>query len=171
MNILGATLVDLRLIYNVSIDASTFFMVSIQLGYLLGALVGWSYRWLNRQLVLAFFLVVLAISYALVPHYPTFWVAIVACISNGIGGGAWDSSSGFWMVEMWPVGNAGLLQLMQFMYGCGTALAPLLAAPYVRGEALVENGRNITAQDRVHALAVPYVFCGIGPVIGNESEK
>ena len=102
MNILGATLVDLRFIYGVSIDTSSYLPMVTQLGYLLGSLVGWLYRWLNRQLVLTFFIALFGIATALFPHYPSFWVAIVAFTFSGIGGAAWDAGSSFWIVEMGP---------------------------------------------------------------------
>lgn len=70
------------------------------------------------------------------------------------------------MVEIFPIGNAGMLQFMQFMYGGGTVLAPLLAGPFVRGEKMFDDdlGRNITASDRKHSLTIPFLVTGVGPV-------
>ena len=91
-NIFGPVLVDLRFIYNVSVDASSYFSVATQIGYLLGSLVGWLYRWLNRQLTLAFFILVMGLTSAAVPHFQSFGVAIAALVVNGIASGAWDSA-------------------------------------------------------------------------------
>ncbi len=71
---------------------------------------------------------------------------------------------------MWPQGNDMLLQLVQFCYGVGSVVAPLIVAPYVSGEktnftdsTTGQLVRNITAEDRVHALTVP--FAGIGAAL------
>lgn len=70
---------------------------------------------------------------------------------------------------MWPQGNDMLLQLVQFCYGVGSVVAPLIVAPYVSGEKTnftdSKTGQmiNITAEDRVHALTVP--FAGIGAAL------
>lgn len=68
-------------------------------GYLLGALAGFLYRWLNRQLALSVFVAAMGATLALVPHYGRLTYALPFFVINGIGAGAWDSASGFWIVE------------------------------------------------------------------------
>lgn len=173
VNILGATLVDLRFIFGVEIDVISYIPVCVAVGYLLGALAGWLYKWLNRQLMLGLFILLMAGTVAVLPHYGTLALAFPALVLNGIGGGAWDSASGFWAVEMWPVGNDAMLQLVQFMYGAGSVVAPLLAAPFVYGEKNVTEigGENvtITAADRIHRLTLPFAIVGGNLLIGEMS--
>lgn len=68
-------------------------------GYLLGALAGFLYRWLNRQLMLSLFVAAMGATLGLVPHYGALAFAFPFFVINGVGAGAWDSASGFWIVE------------------------------------------------------------------------
>ena len=140
-------------------------------GYLLGAMIGWLYKWLPRQPVLVIMVALMGATTMATAHYPSFALAIASLLVNGIASGAWDTSSGFWIVELFPTGNAALLQLQQALYGFGSVAAPLLAAPFVKGETLVEptgpNGTNvtITPEDRVHNLTLPFIYAGAGHLL------
>lgn len=141
-------------------------------GYLLGAMIGWLYKWLPRQPVLVAMVALMGATTMATAHYPSFALAIGSLLVNGIASGAWDTSSGFWIVELFPTGNAALLQLQQALYGFGSVAAPLLAAPFVKGETLVEptggpNGTNvtITPEDRVHNLTLPFIYAGAGHLL------
>lgn len=140
-------------------------------GYLLGALIGWLYKWLPRQPVLVFMVAMMGASTMATAHYPNFAMAIISLLVNGIASGAWDASSGFWIVELFPTGNAALLQFQQATYGFGSVAAPLLAAPFVKGDTLEEptgpNGTNvtITPADRVHNLTLPFIYAGAGHIL------
>lgn len=68
---------------------------------------------------------------------------------------------------MWPESNAGMLQVMQFMFGVGAIVAPLLSAPFVKGEAIVDAANStITPADRTQALTLPFAITGIVPILG-----
>ena len=71
------------------------------------------------------------------------------------------------MIEIFPIGNAGMLQFLQFMYGVGSVIAPLLVAPFVKGEQLVNNstGLPITPEDRIQSLTMPFVVSGVGSAL------
>lgn len=85
----------------------------------------------------------------------------------GIGSGAWDSSTSIWLVEMWPVGHGAMLQINQFLFGIGTILAPILVAPFVHGEeVMTASNETITEDDRIKALAVPFIISGVIQGIG-----
>ena len=75
-----------------SLDESTYFTVAVNIGYLSGSLGFWVYGRLNRQLVMAFFVLVMGVSSALVPHYGSFWMLMGGFVLYGIGTGAWDSA-------------------------------------------------------------------------------
>lgn len=83
---------DLRFIYGVSINTSSYFTVAVQVGYLLGSLFGWLYRWINRQLALAVFILIMGVTSALTPHYRQFWITLAAFVLCGIASGAWDAA-------------------------------------------------------------------------------
>lgn len=71
------------------------------------------------------------------------------------------------MIEIFPVGNAGMLQFLQFCYGLGAVIAPFLVAFFVKGEATVdaETGQAITVTDRINLLTVPFLVSGIGSAL------
>ena len=117
--------------------------------------------------MLILFVLTLAITTALVPHYGTLCVALLALSLAGLGDGGYDAASAVWLVEMWPLGNSIFLQASQFMYGLGTIVAPLLASPFVYGEELVtEDNRTLTVQDRIEALALPFQINGVIQGVG-----
>ena len=80
------------------------------------------YRYINRQLCLTFFVLLLAATLVFLPSYGKLWIMFVMMIVNNIGAGAWDSSTSVWLVDMWPVGNAAFLQGNQMMYGLGSTI-------------------------------------------------
>lgn len=85
-------LVDLRIIYSVSLNESSYFTVATNIGYLSGSLGFWVYGRLNRQLMMSFFVLVMGLASAMVPHYGSFWALMGGFIAIGIGTGAWDSA-------------------------------------------------------------------------------
>jgi len=130
-------------------------------------LAGWLYKWLNRQLMLAFFVFLLTGSVALIPHYGHLSIALVALCLNGIGDGGYDAGSSSWLVEMLPEGNSIFLQASQFMYGLGSIVAPMMVAPYVYGEALVDrNNQTLTVDMRKSGLSIPFGLNGLMQGIG-----
>ena len=163
----GATLVDLRFIYSVSLNVVSYFPVATGIGYLIGSLASYLYRHFNRQLMLILFVMLMAVTITFLPHYGLFYIALPALVLNGIGSGAWDSATSIWLVDMWPIGNSPILQGSQFMYGVGSIVAPILVSNFVYGEAAVDaNNRTITAQDRIDALTTPFAIVGMIQLIG-----
>ena len=177
MNILGATLVDLRFIYGVSLDRISYVPIAVSIGYLLGSLAGLLYkRFLNRQLMLVFFTFSLAITITFVPFYSNLTYALIALTILGLGDGGYDAASSVLIIEMWS-GSASesvctaMLQALQAMYGAGSIVAPILAAPFVHGEATSivssDNGLNqtLTVQRRIDDLVLPFAVDGFLQVI------
>lgn len=163
----GATLVDLRFIFSVSLNVIAYMPVAMGVGYLIGSLASYLYRYFNRQLMLIFFVLLMAGSIAFLPYYGSLLFALAALVLNGIGSGAWDSATSIWLVDMWPIGNSAILQGSQFMYGLGSIVAPMLVSPFVYGEANVTaDNQTLTIEDRIHALTYPFAVCGLIQAIG-----
>lgn len=83
-----------------------------------------------------------ALTLMFLPFYQHYWVAFMMMVLSNVGAGGWDSCTSLWLVELWPTKNSAILQANQFMYGVGSILAPLLAAPFLHGiqsEVLVGN--------------------------------
>lgn len=161
VNLLGSTLVDLRFIFGVSLNTISYLPVATGVGYLLGSLSSYTYRYLNRQLMLIGFVILMAVTTAFVPHYGSLEIALPSLVLYGIGSGAWDSATSIWLVDMWPVGNSAVLQGSQFLYGVGAIVAPFLVSPFVYGDVT-----NITVEQRVKELAIPYEIGGAVQVFG-----
>ncbi|KAH9395222.1 hypothetical protein TYRP_020981 [Tyrophagus putrescentiae] len=180
VNILGATLVDLRFIYGVSLDRISYVPIAVSIGYLLGSLAGLLYkRFLNRQLMLVFFTFSLAITITFVPFYSNLTYALIALTILGLGDGGYDAASSVLIIEMWS-GSASesictaMLQALQAMYGAGSIVAPILAAPFVHGEATsiavpgdnnVQFNQTLTVQRRIDDLVLPFAVDGFLQVI------
>ena len=106
------------------------------------------------------------------PFYGNLWLAFAMMVLSSIGAGGWDAAASIWIVELWPVKNSAILQGNQFMYGLGTIAAPLLASSFVYGtknETIIGNvTREITPEDRIHALAFPFGINGLVQGFGRE---
>jgi len=77
---------------------------------------------------------VLGVGTALVPFCPNLILLYICSLISQTGSGAWDNANSIWLIEMWQQRSPAILQFSQFMYGTGTMLGPLLAAPFLTGE-------------------------------------
>ena len=118
------------------------------------------------------------------PFYGTIIIFFIATTLNGIGAGAWDSSQSAWLVEMWSEQGSAVMQGVQFMYGFGNIILPILVSPFLHGELSDEvNHSNhtinetiaelsdhsadiVTAAQRQRSLAIPFSIAGISMISG-----
>ncbi|CAG2172569.1 unnamed protein product [Oppiella nova] len=138
------------------------------LGYLIGSLVGFLYKYINRQMTLIVMTTILGIFTALMPFCTNVYLLYIRC-------GGWDSSNAVWVFEMWKDKSPPVLQLSQMMFGLGAILAPILARPFVRGD--ISNTTTATVPpfgttvpsvdeninysfDRRPELEIPYMISG-----------
>lgn len=77
---------DLRFIYGVTLDTVSYIVVAQQVGQLTGAMAGWLYKWINRQLMLTVLVAIWAVTIILAPHYGQFAILLVCIVLNGVGG-------------------------------------------------------------------------------------
>ena len=136
-------------------------------------------RWINRQLLLSFSVLLQALLLFFLPFYGHYWLAFAMVLLSNAGCGVWDSATSLWIVELWPVRNSAVLQINQFAFGLGTIVAPLIAAPFVHGTAtelmrlrVSESGeeRNetvpLTVDERIGLLAIPFAITGVVQAVG-----
>ena len=165
-NILHSTLTDLGYIYHGSKKAIDYFDTCYFSGFILGTCGNLLYSLINRQLSLVFFIILMAVTITLIPHYGTIHLAYIFIVFNGIGAGAWEAGNYIWLIEVWPSRIVELFQFNQFIYYLGAAVIPLLTAPFVFNHALVDDeNRTITLSDRKMALAFPYTLVGYIQII------
>lgn len=174
-------MVDMAKVYNVSLNIMSNGLVSNSLGYMLGTLAPFSYRWLNRQLVFSIFVILLGLSNTLLPLFNTVWVLYLLLALIGVFMGVLSSSNSMWLIDMYPdVAITAVLQGQVICYGLGTILvstnllfyfvftnflflkAPILAAPYIYGvQNVTESGQFLTPQLRRQNLMVPFSINGV----------
>lgn len=97
-------------------------------------LVGFLYKYINRQITLIGLILLTAVFSALIPYSETVWHLYLAIFINGLGLGVWTNGKTVWLIEMWRQRSTPVLQLSAFMYGIGTFVGPLVAKPYLTGE-------------------------------------
>jgi hypothetical protein len=91
------------------------------------------YKYLNRQLIIAFLLSLMAISSTLIPFTTSVWQLYTCALIFGTGTGAWIAAYNVWLIEIWQQKAGHVLFLSQLMYGTGAVLGPLLDRPYLTG--------------------------------------
>ena len=135
-----------------------------------------SYKYLNRQLVIAITYIVLTISCAVTPILPSVWLLFVSAFINGVASGCVSSSYPVWLMEIWKGWSANMLQLSEFAFGIGSILAPVIMRPYLVGEIGPNNVQygltyfgiehigddgGVSAEERKASLMWPTIITGI----------
>ncbi|XP_054161703.1 uncharacterized protein LOC128959723 [Oppia nitens] len=125
-------------------------------GFIGGTFVGLTYRYLNRQLVVAVCFVILAIATAVLPVLPNLPVLYVCSIVWGFCFSVIMCSYTVWTVELWPTSSAPVLYIEDFAYGIGSTLASAILKPYLTGKVAA----NVEV-DRRSKLMWPFITIGI----------
>ncbi|CAG2102989.1 unnamed protein product, partial [Medioppia subpectinata] len=165
-NILAPTMVDMKFMFRTSMSLISYVITLGGVGYMIGSLSGFLYRWINRQITLIIMTVIMGVFCALMPICTNLWQLYLCYFTLSLGSGAWDSSNAVWAIEMWADNSPPVLQLSQMMSGLGSILAPLLVRPYLTGD-LSDDRLNSTANDllnllvnRRSRLTLPYMVTG-----------
>lgn len=119
-NLTGPTLVDLRYVYYTQMDMMAYLASLLAFGYMAGALVTSIMSYFNRQIAIAFAILLQSLTLGAMPHCGVFfdiednrglYLLYVVAVIYGIGGGIFDSSFNLWIVEMWPRRSEPVLQV------------------------------------------------------------
>lgn len=160
-------MVDLSFIYGTSINSFSSVNIAFCVGYMIGSLANLLYSRINRQLALASLVSLQALALLLLPYYGHLPLLFAMMMLMNIGAGSWEAAASVWLVEMWPLGNAAILQGQMFSYGLGSISAPLLASPFVHGtKTMTAENVTITVEDRIDLLSVPFTIAGILQALG-----
>ncbi|CAG2116561.1 unnamed protein product [Medioppia subpectinata] len=145
------------------------------LGYIAGSLIGFLYKWVNRQLAITVTTAMLGVFILLMPLCPNVYLAILCMFLSSIGNGCFDSSNAVWLIEMWDTKSPSLLMLGAMMYGLGSILAPALARPFVSTDAEPTDGTTLASVTteapidytyRRQQLVIPYMIAGGTTLVG-----
>ncbi|CAG2121866.1 unnamed protein product, partial [Medioppia subpectinata] len=92
---------------------------------------GFIHNYLNRQLMVSFYLLLMSISTALTPLLKSFKTFMVLSVFFGLGEGGFDTACHAWILEMWENDNGPYMQALHFTFGLGTLLAPLISFQFL----------------------------------------
>ena len=169
----GTTFVDLKYILHSSIEKISLVILFQSCGCLLGScckinvaspklqnfimliftsLVGFTYKWLNRQLTMAIALFIFSIVVVLIPFSAELWQLYMCSFVVGIGYGVYFNSYNVWILELFKDKAGPVIQLSGFIFGIGTILGPLLYQSYVTG------GIQLHPDDQFSALSIDDLF-------------
>ncbi|XP_054154679.1 uncharacterized protein LOC128953228 [Oppia nitens] len=84
-----------------------------------------------------------------VPYCTRLWQYYLCAFIFGMGAGAWTTAYNVWLIELWSDKSELVLFVSQLMYGIGASLGPLIDAPYLTGELVVEHHQQ---QHPVHTM-------------------
>ena len=94
-------------------------------------LVGFLFKYINRQLTLVVALTVFGLTTLLMPTNPNLVLFYFFGLVSGIGAGCLDIVQTAWLIEMWSHKSGSILQLSEFCYGLGIIIGPQLVGPFL----------------------------------------
>ncbi|OWF48975.1 sodium-dependent glucose transporter 1 [Mizuhopecten yessoensis] len=132
---LGPILLDLALITNVGLEATSTYIIIIGVGYILGSFLGGMvYERLSRPLTLFFTCLILAAMEFSIPYCRQYWIMMIILFLNGACEGIIDTVANTEMVSMWGKSIESWMQGMYFMFAVGAVISPLVTAPFLAPE-------------------------------------
>ncbi|CAG2100450.1 unnamed protein product [Medioppia subpectinata] len=98
----------------------------------------------NRQLILTFLLMLMGCTIAVVPICPNLIVFNIVGALCGYGSGGLDTALVVWIVEVWEQKSHLYLGGVEFFFGVGLCIAPIILRPYLPDFSLDDIHLNIT---------------------------
>lgn len=173
----GPTLIDLKIIYQTETSKISILFTFCAIGYTIGALSGFLFKFVNRQMMIGLFLISFGLLTSLFPHCKSIYLLYVCGMLQCITLGGIDAGHNVWIMEIWQEKSSTVLQGARFACGLGAILSPLIVKPFITGQL---NQHNSTLQqtntsynddgiDREAKLTIPYCingsFCLIGGIL------
>ena len=161
----------MKYIMNTTMPLISLHPVLETVGYTLGTFVGLAYRWLNRQLVMALFFIILSVISACTPLLSQLWLLCVFALIMGFGSSINVSGYIVWTIEQWKDKSAPVLQTNALGFGLGSVICTSVLGPYLTGEvrstnnklmngSQVNNSQNyteISIEERRDKLLIPSI--------------
>ncbi|CAG2107943.1 unnamed protein product [Medioppia subpectinata] len=176
ITIFPPAMVDMKFIFNTSMTYISLVSTFTAVGYVIGSMAGFLYKYIDRQVTMIVMSFCMAIFTTLIPFCPNIWLLYLCSFIACIGGGAWDSSTSVWIIELWGDQSAPWLQISGLLYGVGCIVSPMIIKPYLTGDLThgvdtsadslasimnstsVEDINNIV--NRRELIQVPYMIVG-----------
>lgn len=101
-----------------------------------------------------------AVLTAAVPHVTVLWPLLLIFVLNGTCLGFFEAACNVTMLYLWGREAMPFMQALNFMYGSGAMIAPLIAEPFliVRNESEDSETRNTSIPDIFHPEEVMLVY-------------
>ncbi|XP_054162131.1 uncharacterized protein LOC128960085 [Oppia nitens] len=127
-------MVDMKYILNTSMRWVSLFSTFETTGYCLGTFMSFLFRYLNRQLTISVFFILLTIASASIPLVPEVWVLFVCAFVLGFSSSVFSCSTCVWVIELWRNTKVPIVQIMEMGFSIGNVLCIVSMKPYLVGE-------------------------------------
>ena len=147
MGIRGPTLQDLRQQVGVSVLLISYTLTVRAAGHCVGSFVtGFLYNKINFLLSSSAVFIIAAVVTLLVPLATSLTQLLVIFTIYGISFGYYDAGCNIFLLHLWGTEVSAYMQGLQFMYGAGSLIAPLIAQPFLMRN-LTESTEAIEATE------------------------
>lgn len=134
--VVGPTLIELAGLFQTTIEQICLIYTVRSAGYTCGSLSGFLFKYINRQLIFVFFMIVMGITLTLMPHCTSLTYLFILAGINGFSIGSFDTAINVWVLEIWAKDSGPFMQALHFTYGIGSFVAPLICEPFLSSEAV-----------------------------------
>ncbi|RWS20204.1 sodium-dependent glucose transporter 1-like protein [Leptotrombidium deliense] len=134
--------------------ASISIMFSVRsVFYSLGAVsLGCLFNKWNRQILFAMCMLIIAISFVLIPIIPKYDLFLKLACATGYALGGVDTAANVLILEMWGKDSNAYLQALHLCFALGTVFGPLMCTPFISQE-------SISSQlQRESKILIPYAI-------------
>ncbi|XP_054161689.1 uncharacterized protein LOC128959709 [Oppia nitens] len=158
-------MVDMKYILDTDIKLISLQTTFETIGNTVGTFVGLTYKWLNRQIVMAIAFIMMSVLYACTPLLTSLWQLYVIAFLFGVGSTVNISAYIVWTIELWQHRSAPVLQFNALGFGLGTFIGTTVMSMYTTGN--IEPGKPLVPVDvRQDRLTVPsIVLCSVLTIV------
>ncbi|XP_054161690.1 uncharacterized protein LOC128959710 [Oppia nitens] len=150
-------MVDMKYILDTEIKLISLHTTIDTIGYTMGTFVGLTYKWLNRQIVMAIAFIMMSGLYACTPLLTSLWQLYLFSFLFGFGSSINISGFIVWTIELWQPRSAPVLLLNSLGFGLGTIIGTAVTSMYTTGN--IEPDKPLVPVDvRRDRLTVPSLF-------------
>ncbi|XP_054161684.1 uncharacterized protein LOC128959706 [Oppia nitens] len=158
-------MVDMKYILDTEIKLISLQTTIDTIGNTLGSFVGLTYKWLNRQIVMAIAFIMMSVLYACTPLLTSLWQLYLIAFLFGVGSTINVSGYVVWTIELWQHRSAPVLQFNAVGFGLGSIIATAVMSMYTTGN--IEPDKPLVTVDvRRDRLTVPsIVLCSVLSIV------
>ncbi|XP_054161682.1 uncharacterized protein LOC128959703 [Oppia nitens] len=158
-------MVDMKYILETDIKLISLQTTFETVGNTLGTFVVLTYKWLNRQIVMAIAFIMMSVLYACTPLLTSLWQLYLIAFLFGVGSTVNISGYIVWTIELWQHRSAPVLQFNAVGFGIGSIIVTAVMSMYTTGN--IEPDKPLVPVDvRRDRLTVPsIVLCSVLAIV------